>query len=70
MIDKRENIISLFVRKVIEKIEQKNQNHNKIESIIDEPTLTDQHSNVVLCKSYVNHFNDKSLKFSFSKYFF
>jgi hypothetical protein len=56
MIDKQENNISLFVRKAIKKIEQKNQNHNNIESIIDEPTLTDQHSNVILCKSYVNHF--------------
>jgi hypothetical protein len=46
MIDKQENNVSLFVRKAIEKIEQKNQNHNNIESIIDEPTLTDQHSNV------------------------
>jgi hypothetical protein len=46
MIDKQENNVSLFVRKAIEKIEQKNQNHNNIESIIDEPTLTDQYSNV------------------------
>jgi hypothetical protein len=45
MIDKQENNISSFVRKAIEKIEQKNQNHNNSESIIDEPTLTDQHSN-------------------------
>jgi hypothetical protein len=45
MIDKQENNISSFVRKAIEKIEQKNQNQNNIELIIDEPTLTDQHSN-------------------------
>ncbi len=45
MIDKQENNISLFVRKAIQKIEQKNQNPHNIESIIDEPILTDQHSN-------------------------